>query len=96
MGSVGDAYDNAMIESFFATLETELLDRVRFKTRREGYQNANSSCRNRMVLVDQATEKVASLNLGHDAHRVDVAQPLRYSKLDPAVRSLGVVVVSVA
>jgi putative transposase len=35
MGSVGDAYDNAMIESFFATLETELLDRVRFKTRRE-------------------------------------------------------------
>jgi putative transposase len=34
MGSVGDAYDNSMIESFFATLETELLDRVRFKTRR--------------------------------------------------------------
>jgi putative transposase len=28
MGLVGDAYDNAMIESFFATLETELLDRV--------------------------------------------------------------------
>ena len=35
MGSAGDAYDNAMIESFFATLETELLDRVRFKTRRQ-------------------------------------------------------------
>ncbi len=35
MGSVGDAYDNAMIESFFATLETELLDRIRFKTRRD-------------------------------------------------------------
>jgi putative transposase len=34
MGSAGDAYDNALIESFFATLETELLDRVRFKTRR--------------------------------------------------------------
>ena len=28
MGSVGDAYDNAMIESFFGTLEIELLDRV--------------------------------------------------------------------
>jgi hypothetical protein len=27
MGSVGDAYDNAMCESFFATLECELLDR---------------------------------------------------------------------
>lgn len=27
MGSVGDAYDNAMCESFFASLECELLDR---------------------------------------------------------------------
>ena len=32
MGSVGDAYDNALCESFFATLECELLDRTRFKT----------------------------------------------------------------
>ena len=31
MGSVGDAYDNAMAESFFATLECELIDRFRFK-----------------------------------------------------------------
>jgi putative transposase len=29
-GSVGDCYDNAMAESFFATLECELLDRRRF------------------------------------------------------------------
>jgi len=35
MGSVGDAYDNAMCESFFATLECELLDRHRFKTQAE-------------------------------------------------------------
>ena len=35
MGSVGDAYDNAMGESFFATLECELLDRCRFKTQAE-------------------------------------------------------------
>jgi putative transposase len=35
MGSVGDAYDNAMAESFFATLECELLDRHRFKTQAE-------------------------------------------------------------
>ena len=27
MGSTGDAYDNAMAESFFATLEREVLDR---------------------------------------------------------------------
>jgi putative transposase len=32
MGSVGDAYDNALCESFFATLECELLDRHRFTT----------------------------------------------------------------
>lgn len=32
MGSVGDAYDNALCESFFATLECELLDRQRFAT----------------------------------------------------------------
>ena len=32
MGSVGDAYDNAMCESFFATLECELIDRRRFRT----------------------------------------------------------------
>jgi putative transposase len=30
VGSVGDAYDNAMCESFFATLECELLARRRF------------------------------------------------------------------
>lgn len=35
MGSVGDAYDNAMCESFFATLECELLDRRRFKSHAE-------------------------------------------------------------
>ena len=35
-GSVGDAYDNAMCESFFATLECELLDRQRFKNQVEG------------------------------------------------------------
>ena len=33
MGSVGDAYDNAMCESFFATLECELLDRRSFRTK---------------------------------------------------------------
>jgi putative transposase len=35
MGSVGDAYDNAMCESFFATLECELLDRNRFTAQAE-------------------------------------------------------------
>jgi len=35
MGSVGDCYDNAMCESFFATLECELLERSTFRTKAE-------------------------------------------------------------
>jgi putative transposase len=35
MGSVGDAYDNAMAESFFASLECELLDRRSFQSKTE-------------------------------------------------------------
>jgi putative transposase len=35
MGSVGDCFDNALCESFFATLECELLDRKTFKTQVE-------------------------------------------------------------
>jgi putative transposase len=35
MGSVGDAYDNAIAESFFATLERELLSRRRFRSQAE-------------------------------------------------------------
>jgi Integrase core domain len=35
MGSVGDCYDNALCENFFATLECEWLDRHKFKTQAE-------------------------------------------------------------
>jgi transposase InsO family protein len=35
MGTVGDAFDNALIESFWARLQTELLNRKRWKTRIE-------------------------------------------------------------
>ena len=35
MGSIGDCYDNAMCESFFATLECELLDKRRFRNQAE-------------------------------------------------------------
>src|SRR3982751_684356 len=35
MGSVGDAYDNAMAESFFASLECELIDRKSWQTKTE-------------------------------------------------------------
>ena len=32
MGSVGDCFDNALCESFFATLECELIDRYTFRS----------------------------------------------------------------
>jgi putative transposase len=35
MGTVGDAYDNALAESFFASLQTELLDRRQWASRAE-------------------------------------------------------------
>lgn len=35
MGSIGDAYDNALCESFFGTLQLELLDEHHWATRRE-------------------------------------------------------------
>jgi transposase InsO family protein len=34
MGTVGDAFDNAAAESFFATLQMELLDRYFWPTRK--------------------------------------------------------------
>ena len=35
MGSIGDCYDNAMIESFWGRMQTELLNRRRWRTRIE-------------------------------------------------------------
>jgi putative transposase len=35
MGTIFDTYDNAMSESFFATLECELLYRTRFRNQAE-------------------------------------------------------------
>ena len=37
MGSVGDCFDNAMCESFFATLECELIDRSTFRNHDEAF-----------------------------------------------------------
>jgi len=42
MGSVGDAYDNAMAESFFSTLEAELLSRRRFASQAEAKMACSS------------------------------------------------------
>jgi putative transposase len=37
MGSVGDCYDNAMAESFFATIECELLDQTTLRTHKQAH-----------------------------------------------------------
>lgn len=39
MGSPGSAYDNAMAEAFFASLETELIDRTLWSTRDEALRD---------------------------------------------------------
>ena len=74
MGSVGDAYDNAMCESFFATLECELLDRCRFKTQAEarravfefieGFYNCSSQRTSRYVVEENRFCWAASGNAG--------------------------------
>ncbi|CAM4045182.1 Integrase catalytic domain-containing protein [Nocardia ninae] len=35
MGTIGDGYDNAMIESYWSRMQIELLDRKKWKTRTE-------------------------------------------------------------
>jgi len=42
MGTVGDAFDNAMAESFLASLECELIDRTHFPTREEAQREVFS------------------------------------------------------
>ena len=55
MGSVGDAYDNAMAESFFSTLEAELLSRRRFASQARGAVRATPAWR------ASATSKVGTI-----------------------------------
>jgi len=72
MGSVGDCFDNAMCESFFATLECELLDRQRFRTQVEarmavfefieGWYNPNRRHSGLGYLSPLAFERVATTN----------------------------------
>jgi hypothetical protein len=49
-----------------------------------------------MGLVNQAAKETTPLDLWRYLQRVGVAQLLRYSKIDAAVRSLGVVVTGAA
>ena len=70
MGSVGDCFDNAMCESFFATLECELLDRRRFKTQIEA----------RMAVFD-FIEGWYNPHRRHSA--LDYLSPINYERIQP-------------
>ena len=71
MGSAGDCYDNAMCESFFATLECELLDRRRFRTQAEA----------RMAVFD-FIEGFYNPHRRHSA--LDYASPMDYERTEEA------------
>jgi putative transposase len=73
-GSVGDAYDNAMCESFFASLECELIDRRRFRSQAEA-----------KMAVFQYIEGFYNPRRRHSA--LDYLSPLNYERLTPLAHS---------
>jgi hypothetical protein len=52
MGTLGDAYDNAMAEIFFASLETELIDRSVWRTHNEARSAVFDSTRSSTIEPD--------------------------------------------
>jgi len=68
MGSIGDAYDNALVENFFATLECELTDRSTFRAPREA----------RLAVFDYI-EGFYNPHRRHSA--LDYESPVNYEKL---------------
>ena len=74
MGSIGDAYDNAMAESFFASLECELIDRRRWRTQAEA-----------KLAVFQYIEGFYNPRRRHSA--LDYLSPINYEQLTPLAES---------
>ncbi len=80
IGTVGDAYDHAVAESFFATLECELLHQERFSTREEarikvfdvieaGYNPRRRPAAFPVQRLDVPTCRAAAGSTGHEPHR---------------------------
>jgi putative transposase len=67
MGSVGDCYDNALAESFFATLECELIDRSFFPNHSEA----------RLAVFDYVE---AFYNLRRRHSSIDYLSPVEYER----------------
>jgi putative transposase len=76
MGSVGDCFDNALCESFFATLECELLDRSTFHNQPEARQ-----------AVFAFIEGWYNPHRRHSA--IDYLSPNRYEALHPRTPQLA-------
>ena len=77
MGSVGDCFDNAMAESFFATLECELLARTVLSTHAEA-----------RAAIFEFIEGWYNTRRRHSALRY--ASPLEFERLHAAVPVGGV------
>ena len=76
MGSVGDCYDNAMAESFFATLECELIEQESFSDRSEA-----------RLMVFICREGFYNPHRRHSA--IDYHSPMTYEKIhDPQEQTL--------
>ena len=73
-GSVGDAYDNALCESFFATLECELIDRHRFRSHSEA-----------RMAVFQFIEGFYNLSRRHSA--LGYLSPIEYQRKHDGLRA---------
>ena len=78
MGSVGDCYDNAMCESFFATLECELIDRSWFH--------------NHQIARRQVFDFIEGWYNPHRRHSsIDYLSPINFERRFLSTRSTGTV-----
>jgi putative transposase len=76
MGTIGDCYDNGMMESFWGRMQTELLNRRRWRTRIE---LANA--------IFEYLEIFHNRQRRHSA--LDMLSPIEYERLHPAILSVA-------
>ena len=86
MGSIGDCFDNAMIESFWSRMQVELLDRQRWKTRIE-LANAIFETSKSSTTVNDATPRLACLH--PSSSRLDTNQQRQRESTNPPPQNPG-------
>jgi transposase InsO family protein len=87
MGAVGSALDNAMAESFFASLQTELLDRYEWTTR----DSLKTAIFDYIEIFYNRTRRHSSLDYlsPHDYERREVTKPAPAGAKLPTVHQNG-------